>query len=211
MRTFSITQTATRICPRLWNTAPATLIPTSPNTRHFLSSVMIRILHAAPARLYSNTAIFPNKMFDRMIRPTEITIVDFRSNLCKAMIVTRFASPSFTPGTAMWIGTRLSRYDKIIASAIRTPQSAILWLLFNFGWSLVGLSFFFNDICLFPSISIYSLISTTNLCGRQIIVSPVRLIARCFSQILSGQSASCTVTLPSCTTTVLTPASCITS
>ena len=206
-----MTQTATRICPRLWKTAPATLIPTSPNTRHFFSAVMIRMPHAAPTRLYSNTAIFPNRTFDRMIRPTEITTVALRSSFCSAIIVTRLARPSFTPGTAIWIGTRLSRYDKIMASAIRTPQSAILWLLFNFGWSLVGLSFFFNDICLFPSISIYSLISTTNLCGRQIIVSPVRLIARCFSQILSGQSASCTVTLPSCTTTVLTPASCITS
>ena len=67
------------------------------------------MLRAAPARLYIITVTFPKRIPERIILPTLIIIVGFNPNLCSAIIVTRFARPSFIPGTAKVIGTRLSK------------------------------------------------------------------------------------------------------
>ena len=116
-------------CPALWLTAPSMLVPVMPKILNLIHTVITIRLSTAPARLYIITDILPNSSADSSTLTKDTIHADLVSIFTMTTIVTRFARPSFTPGTAIFSGISDSMYENTIAIAMNIPIYAILFAL----------------------------------------------------------------------------------
>ena len=102
------------------------LTPTIPNSLNRLHRAMMVRLRAVPDRPNRMAEGGPNRMPDKSMRTTLIRAVSFAPIQYSPTMVTRLASPSFTPGAPRYTGSNDSTYPSTSARAVRIPKRAAL-------------------------------------------------------------------------------------
>ncbi len=120
-----IRKQATSTCPTLWVTLPRILKPIIEKESVFAKQKTNKKLNKNPDKEKKKLNTLPNKTAEsNTLR--RLTRKPYPGpKIKKTARVREFASPSLIPGTGKGIGIRNSTYEKISASAVKTPIKTI--------------------------------------------------------------------------------------
>lgn len=99
---------AIKSCPTLWKIAPTMATGTIPTFDNFATRAMIIVASSVPAAEYVIMMGEPKRKPEASTLMSAMQSALLRSVMMSAARITAFASPNFTPGTGMGMGTKVS-------------------------------------------------------------------------------------------------------